>query len=235
MFQMFEPVIGEGYFSLGNVKGVQDLIVDPRMKKYAEGGEIWRHYAFADRAEGVNDNLCWWIDELKEVLEQRLVDGKFGAQHGDPRPVNVALVEKDDGGVAAVLMDAVRLALRTEDAPDGRVMKEWFMTDVLLQGGTALGKMLALGQNAWFKTGVEEFAEQFGEDIFDDRHLGLLFGVGLAYGISVEIHVLGYQWEEAFKGGDVAEVYRLNDELEIFWHAIEDLANNPNSWKKYYE
>jgi len=218
---MFVPeMTGGENVNYGNFVGVANLVVDQRMRDIEEKGEGYR-----GEAERVNRKLTELIGELREVFEDRVGQGKFGEQHGDPRMNNILVTPENQG----VVLDAVRLVKMIDG--EERLMKEWFYTDIMLQAGMFLGGVLVEacreGQNGLarkvFEEGVRAYAEKFADDVFGDEELANMMGLALAYGITINIHVLNYRREG------------LSDEerrdLDLSWEVLERLSEDFRGWR----
>jgi hypothetical protein len=206
LLAMSEEVTPEEAMKYGSPEATLDLIVDPRMKNYEE-----KSCSFQATAKMVNDSFreMFRQDSLRELIEQRLKAGKVKKQHGDPRPENIFSIKLEDGRVLMMVSDPVRLRRKKRRKKTGKEVIEWVVTDDLLQIGMTAAWLYLHPRND-MPISPRDFAGQvikaYGrlegpaveQALFEATEVAQLMGLAIAYGITVEAHVMkvrGSRWD----------------------------------------
>lgn len=206
------------------VDGVRSLVVDDRLRRLAGDNQ----YPFQNAARGVAEALGKEINSLQSRFEARFWTGRFGEQHGDPRPDNVIAVFENDEKISAVVLDPVRLAVEGKERQEPRMMREWYLTDTVLQAGMALGRVYARLPRRILDVGVRAYEAAFADSVLNSEKAIRHFGVALAYGLTIEVAVLNYEWFR--RRGAVEPTGEIEEKLAPYWRALGQLSGDFGGW-----
>ena len=162
--------------------------------------------------------------EAEQFFENGVVNGEVGDQHGDSRPFDNAFVVKDKNGKSVFIWsDPARLWINQFNR-----WSTFHLTHDHLQLGLLLARSYTDQQHHdWFKIGLEAFFKNKNE-ISPETQLGpnwlgkiketekQVIGLGLAYGMLVEIIVLNYGGDKSPHGP------KVND----YWKSIRELSES---------
>jgi len=191
LFSMKRPVSQDVAETYGSVPATLGLIRDERMQRFEFEDPL-----FSEQARVVNRALERALlgQEMGVFLADEIRAGRVGEQHGDARAFdNLHFVRRKDGGIEAFIRDPVRLSRKTSGGP--KLMREWFVTHDDLQAGMLIGGPFVQERfHGFVRNLITAYMDSDPQNraILTNPLRSQLFGLGIAYGVSIDLAVANY-------------------------------------------